>query len=140
MGQVVREFIVNIDPKETNEKNISHQWISFWSNEYQREYYYNIESQQVCWFIPRAAAEEEALDDKKQDNRLNNCPEEAYPREEPQQIPSIFSSLLYSFLSSMITLFFKALAFLFATELLITEKSEKEANEASCCKENIRKL
>lgn len=129
MAEVLGEFVVNIDSNKNNEKNRSHQWISFWSDEYQREYYYNIESKQVCWFIPRAAAEENASNDEKIEDRFYNSSKEAYPREEALSISSIFSSLLYSFLASIITIFFKVLAFLFATELIKMENSEKERNE-----------
>lgn len=117
MSQALDEFHVSTFDSEAYNPGSSRYdaWVTYWSDDYQREYFYNIESKQVCWFLPRTEKKYDA--DTTADSAFYNSSCREIFLKDPLPFTSYyFSHSFYIFLALIITLLFESLAFLFATE------------------------
>jgi len=131
MSQALDEFNISYFDSVgyTPTSSRCHEWITYWSDEYEREYFYNIGSKQICWFLPKTVIKDDG--DKAGDSAYCHCFREVFPKEQLTYISYYFSNCVYIFLALIITLFFKSLAFLFATEFTGDEYPDQELSDNS---------
>jgi hypothetical protein len=131
MSQALDEFNISYFDAEGYKPTSSRggEWITYWSDDYEREYFYNIKSKQICWFLPKTVIKYDG--DKVADSTYYNCFREVFPKDQLPCISYYFSHSVYTSLALIITLFFKSLAFLFATEFREDEYPDQELSDNS---------
>lgn len=132
MSQALDEFHVSgFDSKGYNPGSSScDEWVTYWSDDYQREYFYNIKSKQVCWFLPRTEKRYDA-DTAADTTFYNGSFREVFLKDHLPHTSYCFSHSFYIFLALIIMLLFESLAFLFATEFTRNECTDQASSDSS---------